>query len=184
RDDAAGVSVGVGNSGGHAVTRAGAAVAAYFVVWFAAAAAGLWLTIATWGVNVRPFTDAAAGNARDVALSAVFAAVGLLLAAKRPRNAVGWLLLSVALSLALNILFARYAVYGLLAHPGSLHGATYAAALGASTWVILISALLLLLLTFPHGRLPSPRWRFALWTLLVVAVLTWIGNTLGPSRLP
>jgi hypothetical protein len=161
--------------------RTGAWIA--FVVWFAAGAAGLSLTIATWGINVRPFTDPAAGNARDIALSAVFAAVGLVLAAKRTRNVVGWLLLGVALSLALNVLFVRYAVYGLLAHPGSLPGAAVTAALGSSTWVILISALALLLLTFPHGRLPSPRWWTAVWAVLVVDGLTWVGNTLVPGPL-
>ena len=154
-----------------------------FTVWLAAAAAGLSLTIATWNVNARPFTDPAIGNARDIALGAVFAVVGLVLAAKRPRNTVGWLLLGVALSLSLNVLFARYAVYGLLAHPGSLPGAGVPAALGASAWVILISSLALLLLLFPDGRLPSRRWRPVVWTLLVVDVSTWIGNTLVPGPL-
>ena len=124
-----------------------------------------------------------AGNARDVALSAVFASVGLLLAAKRPRNVVGWLLLGVALSLALNMLFVRYAIYGLLAHPGSLAGATVTAALGSSAWVFLISSLALLFLTFPHGRLPSPRWWIAVWGVVVIDGLTWVGNTLEPGPL-
>lgn len=163
------------------LTRSGPWIA--FAVWFAAAVAGLWLTIATWRINARPFTDPAAGNARDVALSAVFATVGLLLAAKRPRNVVGWLLLGVALSLALNILFVRYAVYGLLAHPGSLPGATVTATLGSSAWVILISSLALLFLTFPHGRLPSRRWRTAVWGVVVIDGLTWVGNTLVPGPL-
>jgi hypothetical protein len=159
------------------------AVAVTFAVWFAAAAAGLGLTIATWGIDARPFTDPATGNARDVALSAVWASVGVLLAAKRPRNVVGWLLLGVALSLALNVLFVRYAVYGLLAHPGSLPGATVTAMLGSSAWVFLLSALALLFLTFPHGRLPSPRWWIAAWGVVVIDGLTWVGNTLVPERL-
>jgi hypothetical protein len=162
---------------------AGKAVWVVFAVWFAAAVAGLSLTIATWSVNARPFTDSAVANARDVALSTVFAAVGLLLAARRPRNVVGWLLLGVALSLALNILFVRYAVYGLLAHPGSLPGATGPAALGSSAWVILLSSLALLCLTFPHGHLPSPRWWIVVWGLLLIDGSTWVGNTLVPGPL-
>lgn len=163
------------------VARSGPWIA--FAIWFAAGAAALSLTIATWSINARPFTDPAVGNARDTALSAVFAAVGLLLAAKRPFNVVGWLLLGVALSLALNVLFVRYAVYGLLAHPGSLPGATVTAALGSSAWVILISSLALLFLTFPHGRLPSRRWWIAVWAVLVIDGLTWVGNTLVPGPL-
>jgi hypothetical protein len=162
---------------------AGTGVWIAFVVWLAVAAAGLSLTIATWSVDARPFADPAVGNTRDVALGAVFAVVGLVLAAKRPRNAVGWLLLSVALSLSLDVLFVRYAVYGLLAHPGSLPGAGVPAALGASAWVILISSFALLLVLFPDGRLPSRRWRPVIWTLLTVDVSTWIGNTLVPGPL-
>lgn len=150
-------------------------------VWLAAAISGLSLTIATWGVDARPFADPAVINTRDIAIGAVFAVVGLVLAAKRPANAVGWLLVGVALSLSLNVLVVRYAVYGLLAHPGSLPGAAGAAALGSSAWVILISSLALLLLMFPDGRLPSRRWRVVVWTLLVVDVSTWIGNTLVPG---
>ena len=154
-----------------------------FAVWLVAAILGLWLTIATWSVNAQPFADPASSAARDIALCAVFAVVGLVLAVKVPRNAIGWLLLGVASSLSLNVLFARYAIYGLLAHPGSLPGATVAGALGASTWVILISALLLIVLTFPHGRLPSPRWRIAVWTLAFVVAATWIANTFPPGKL-
>ena len=152
-------------------------------VWFAAAVSGLSLTIATWGVAAGPFADSALGNTRDIAIGAVFAVVGLVLAAKRPGNLVGWLLVGVALSLSLNVLVTRYAVYGLLAHPGSLPGAAVAGALGSSAWVILISSLALLLLMFPAGRLPSRRWRAVVWTLLFVDVSTWIGNTLVPGPL-
>jgi hypothetical protein len=164
------------------VSRAGLAVAC-FAVWLAAAVAGLTLTIATWGISARPFTDPPAANVRDLALGAVFAVVGVVLAAKRPWNVVGWLLLGVALSLALNILFVRYSIYGLLAHPGSLPGPTVTAALGSSAWVILISSLALLFLTFPHGRLPSPRWWPVVWGLLVIDVVVWTGNTLVPGPL-
>ena len=154
-----------------------------FAVLFATGVSALSLTIATWGVHARPFTDAALSNALDVALGAVFAVVGLVLAAKRPGNVIGWLLFSVALSLSLNVLLVRYAIYGLLAHPGSLPGAGVAAALGSSTWVILISAFALLTLLFPNGRLPSPRWRAVVWALVVADVATWIGFTLEPGPL-
>lgn len=154
-----------------------------FAVWLAVAAAGLSLTIATWDAHAREFAGPAFGNTLDITLSAVFAVVGLMLAANRPGNAVGWLLFAVAISLSGDALLARYAVYGLIAHPGSLPGAAVAAALRASAWVILISAFALLLLLFPNGRLPSPRWRVAVWTLLVVDVSTWIGNTLVPGPL-
>src|SRR4051794_28686380 len=182
RDDEHVAETGRRHPNGHAVDMRGLA-GIVFATWLATSAAALSLTIATWSVHAEPLTDPAIGNARDIALGAVFAVVGLVLAAKRPRNAVGWLLIGVALSLSLNVLFVRYAVYGLLAHPGSLPGPRVPAALGASAWVILISSLALLLLLFPDGRLPSRRWRPVVWALLVVDVSVWIGNTLAPGPL-
>jgi hypothetical protein len=54
------------------------------------------------------------------------AAVGALLAGRRPRHPVGSLLLGVGLGLAANILVEQYAKYGLLVRHGSL-GLGYAA---------------------------------------------------------
>jgi hypothetical protein len=95
------------------------------------------------------------------------AAVGAVLAGRRPRHPVGWLLLGVALGLAANVLVESYVKYGLLVRPGSLPAArllvgfTYS---GAVVW--LCCAGFVLLLT-PTGRLPSPRWRW--WARLAAA---------------
>ncbi|HEX8134444.1 MAG TPA: hypothetical protein VF880_13595, partial [Actinomycetes bacterium] len=48
------------------------------------------------------------------------AAVGALLAGRRPRHPVGWLLLGVGLGLVMNILVESYVKYGLLVRSGSL----------------------------------------------------------------
>jgi hypothetical protein len=53
--------------------------------------------------------------------------VGAVLASRRPRHPVGWLLLALALSLVATAAAAQYLVYGLLVHPGALPGARYAA---------------------------------------------------------
>ena len=58
-------------------------------------------------------------------LSLVSAAtVGAVLASRRPRHPVGWLLLVLGLSLALGGVVPAYAAYGLLARPGALPGAS------------------------------------------------------------
>ena len=56
----------------------------------------------------------------SVALLALVSAptVGALLAGRRPRHPVGWLLLTLALSLATAGVTWEYAIYGLLARPG------------------------------------------------------------------
>ena len=48
------------------------------------------------------------------------AAVGALVASRRPRNPVGWFLLCSSISLTLAEFASEYAVYGLLTDPGSL----------------------------------------------------------------
>ena len=55
--------------------------------------------------------------------------VGALLASRRPRHPVGWLLLGLGLPVALSGVATGYANYGLMARPGSLPAADWAAAL-------------------------------------------------------
>jgi hypothetical protein len=49
--------------------------------------------------------------------------VGAVLAARRPRHPVGWLLLGFALALTASGVIASYVTYGLLARPGALPAA-------------------------------------------------------------
>jgi hypothetical protein len=51
------------------------------------------------------------------------ATVGAVLAGRRPHHPVGWLLLTLGLSLSGTALAAGYAAYGLLARPGALPAA-------------------------------------------------------------
>jgi hypothetical protein len=93
--------------------------------------------------------------------------VGAVVASRRPRHPVGWLLLGLELSVVALGIADAYAAYGLLARPGSLPGARWAAVYLDESWVILSTLLGFVLLLTPTGSLPSPRWRW--WARLVVA---------------
>ena len=86
--------------------------------------------------------------------------VGALLASRRPRHPVGWLLLSLGLPLALSGVATGYANYGLMARPGALPAADWAALYHGVSVLAALAALQFVLLLTPTGSLPSPRWRW------------------------
>jgi hypothetical protein len=109
------------------------------------------------------------------------AAVGTLVAARRPRNPLGWIVLAIFLLAAAPD--SQYAIVDYRMHHGRLpFGWAAVALLGA--WPIWLSLIAILLWLFPDGRLPGGRWRrlsvilvaagsllaLAIWTGLIVAV--------------
>ena len=111
-----------------------------------------------WGA-ANPVADEATYDALEVVLLA-FPIVGALVASRYPTNSIGWIFCGVGLSLAVSDTANGYGVHGLIAEPGSLPWANVMAWL--SEWLFipgLVLAWTLLLLLFPSGALPSPRWR-------------------------
>jgi hypothetical protein len=111
------------------------------------------------------------------------AAVGALLASRRPRHPVGWLLLGIGLGLAASALVEPYVKYGLIVRPGSLPGARYLVGLSYVTTLVWLSCAGFVLLLTPTGRLPSPRWRW--WARLAAAapVVTTLASVVQPDPL-
>jgi hypothetical protein len=96
-----------------------------------------------------------------------FSTVGALVASRRPENLIGWLFLSGA-GLWISGEFAlEYGVYALITDPGALPAGAWTAWFGGWArgmgWLLIVAFLLLL---FPNGRLPSPRWRPVLWGIV------------------
>jgi hypothetical protein len=114
-----------------------------------------------------------------------FAVVGLVLAVRRPSNAIGWLFVGMGLVAAVQAFAFEYAIWGLVTAPGSLPAAAWMAWLAAWTWTLNLPALALLLLLFPDGRVPSPRWRVVPWllALAVAGVTVWTMLQPGPMDL-
>jgi hypothetical protein len=88
------------------------------------------------------------------------ATVGAVLASRRPRHPVGWLLLALALSLTATAAAAQYLTWGLLVRPGSLPAAPLVARYYPATGFTALALIGFLLLLTPPGSLPSPRWRW------------------------
>jgi hypothetical protein len=108
-----------------------------------------------------------------VVLSLAFLTVGAFLAGRRPANAVGWLLLGWGMVMAFATFTSSYVERGMVSDPGSLPGPAWVAWAEAVVWHPAFSLLAFLLLLFPHGRLPSRRWRpFAYLVVTVYLTLS------------
>ena len=115
----------------------------------------------------------------DAAVNLGTPALGVLLVLRRPENRIGWLFLLVGLVLGIGQFAGAYAAHALLVDPGSVPGGNLAGWISNMLWPLPFSALVLLFLWFPTGRVPSPRWRpveiftLALFGMLeAVAVIT------------
>jgi hypothetical protein len=93
----------------------------------------------------------------------LFPAAGALIAARRPRNPVGWLLLMGGLVAELGELSGPYGFRALVADPGSLPGGGFASWFFQTAWIVPVCAFPPLFLLFPTGRLVSRGWRWVLY---------------------
>ena len=88
-----------------------------------------------------------------------FSVVGTLVAAGRPRNPVGWLLLAIGVTAALGLPSSALYQWD-KDHAGTFTGAPLNAWLDGTLWLLWIGFLVpRVLLLFPDGKLPSRRWR-------------------------
>jgi signal transduction histidine kinase len=113
-----------------------------------------------------------------------FPVVGALIASRQPENAIGWLMLGIGWGAAFASALSIYAVYALEINPGSLPRPDIAVALNQGSWVPFIGIVgTFLLLLFPDGHLPTPRWRTWAWFSGVAMALAYIIITIGPGKL-
>jgi hypothetical protein len=117
-----------------------------------------------------PLAFAAREAGSDIAVFAIvlaLAPVGFVAARRQPGNPLGWMFLALAALVAVGTAAGAYAVLSYrLGHHLPLG---VAAVFLALYWCPVIVTFPLVILLFPDGRLPSPRWRPVLWGYLAVA---------------
>ena len=121
------------------------------------ALAVVYFVLVGLGHQLTPRTVLAEGT-----LIAAFGGVGVVLARRQPGNRIGWIMLGCVIVLGLGGIAARYAV---LAYRLGHHGlplAPAAVVLGNSVQVLVLLAIPVIIVLFPDGRLPGPRWRWLL----------------------
>jgi hypothetical protein len=122
------------------------------------------------GLNVGRIGTNKTGAAAALAVAVlVYTGIGRLITARVRGNPLGWLLGLIGLSAATSIFAEQYAVYGLATVRGSLPAARLIGALAGGTAQLTVVLLIVLILLFPDGRLPSRRWRPVAWAIVAVA---------------
>ncbi|MEA2509016.1 MAG: hypothetical protein QOG21_1098 [Actinomycetota bacterium] len=125
----------------------------------------------THGEGVDPF---------EIGLLA-FPIVGALIVSRQP-NTVGWIMLGIGFGQALSSIVGLYSLYSLRIHPGSLPRPDLALAIGEGDWLPFIGLVgTFLILLFPDGHLPSPRWKPWAWLCGTTMVFIYAIITVSPG---
>jgi signal transduction histidine kinase len=148
----------------------------------------VWVIIVLLLAGTTTLSALNGGLGEDAILTSVYltivlgySTVGALLASRKPGNRIGWLIMMAGLALVISGFGGEYLVYGLETRPGSLPGARFAAVLSNLAWGPLLVVLILVVLLFPTGRVPGPRWRFLPPTILGLFGLALAGTILQPG---
>ena len=160
---------------------------AWAVWWFFVAMVAVGVPLIFIERSAPAQTWGTVGTASDLVFTMVigtFPLVGLLILRRQPRNTIGWLLQGIGLVWGLSGFADNYATYGLVTNPGSLPGADVVAAMNEGSWAPGIGLMgTFLILLFPNGHLPTPRWRPVAWLCGVTIVMVTITVALLPGQL-
>lgn len=154
---------------------------------------GIWVLIVLAGASTLSLASAnVPSSVRNTAFILLvilaFSTVGSLIASRRPGNPIGWIFCVGAFLWILGELALEYAVYALITAPGTLPAGAWVGWFGGWVrgvgWFLIVPFLLLL---FPTGRLPSPRWRPVLWGavafVLFFTLVVWLSPASDDLRL-
>jgi signal transduction histidine kinase len=111
----------------------------------------------------------------------LYATLGALVV-RRAGNVIGWLLLGEGAATAILAAASAYAVLG-ITHPGTLPAPELVALLAQWSVVPVFVVLGFMLLLFPSGTLPSPRWRPFAGLALVATALALAGVVVHPGTM-
>jgi signal transduction histidine kinase len=154
-----------------------------FALTVAAVAGGVGLTIVTARTTTGRWWQGSVFGYYGLAIAfAAFPVIGLILATKRPDNALSWLTLAIGVTVGVEAFITSYARYALHGGPGGPSVAALLTSLDQASWIPIVALPpTFLLLLFPTGHLPSPRWRWFARLLGASLVLVYVVITLTPG---
>ena len=143
----------------------------------------LWLGRSTGSLSDQSGFSSVIYVGATLAFSALFAAVGWAIVTRQPGNTIGWLLLAVPLLTAIAFFAGDYATEALVVRPGSLPFGRFAAWIDRWMIVAMLASFIPIFLLFPDGRIPSRRWRPALWVTVAGPSIALVSFALTAGRI-
>src|SRR5215203_4935980 len=158
--------------------------------WLAWSLVTLSVVLVVGGITLAQMTRSTAperpyyGSVTLSVLALAFSVVGAIIASRQPRNAIGWLFCGVGVTIGLSSFAGDYAEFWLASRFGRGVLGETAAWFASWSWTLLVYLpTSFLLLLFPDGRLPSPRWRPVAWCAVLGLIGFLAGYTLEPGPL-
>jgi two-component system NarL family sensor kinase len=108
--------------------------------------------------------------------------LGALIVWRQPTNRYGWVWCVLGLAVAVRGAAFAYQVWAWYVEPIQL-GGFESAWLGTVTDTLALGLVPLVLVLFPDGRPPSPRWRPVVWVTMVVAALWTLSTAVAPGEM-
>ena len=127
----------------------------------------------------RAGTGDPTGDLMYVAVFSSFPVIGYLIARRRPENAIGWLMLGMGAFFGVSAVIGSTGWY--LFNEGNRDAALVLLAIDSPSWVpVVVLPVTFLLLLFPDGHLPSPRWRWFAWVVGIGLVVVYVAIMFDP----
>ncbi len=121
------------------------------------------------------------GDVSDLVPTLTIAALGALVASRRPTNAIGWMLLGISTFVGISVLADHVARRALLAGVSPRGWPRWAAWVHNWPGILGLGLLILVLLLFPNGKPLSRRWRWVVWVAVVFSVGLAAATALDPT---
>lgn len=112
----------------------------------------------------------------------IVATLALVVLRSQPRNQVGWWLMVAGLSFPLEGFFAGLTAYG-WSRFGAVGWVEWVGWIPRWIWLLIQINIPFLLLYYPNGKLPSPRWRPVVWSIWVVIAFVFVFAAFDPQPL-
>jgi hypothetical protein len=112
------------------------------------------------------------------------AVLAVLIARRRPGNRIAWALLALGAAGAVTWLGTAYSDWALQPDGGWRAGGAEAAQIASVMWPFHAVSAAVLVILFPDGRLPSPRWRRGASGFVAAIALAVVADVVKPGPLP